>query len=158
MLSVRILAVGRLKEPWLRDGMTEYAKRLGAYCRFHVEEIEEYRLPDTPSSAQIEKGLEVEGREILRRVGRSSLVALCIEGRALASPQFATILQDRQQQDSSLALAIGSSFGLWQGVKDAAVLKLSLSPMTFPHQLARLMLAEQLYRGFSIIHGRKYHK
>lgn len=158
MLSVRIISVGRLKDNWLREGMVEYTKRLGGYCRFEVEEIEEYRLPDTPSPAQIAKGLEAEGRGILHRLGRASLVALCVEGQHFSSPQLATVLKTRQQQDSSLAFAIGSSFGLCQEVKDTAFLKLSLSTMTFPHQLARLMLAEQLYRAFSILHGGKYHK
>ena len=158
MLSVQIIAVGRLKESWLRDAMAEYAKRLGGHCRFSVTEVEEYRLPENPSPAQIRKGLEEEGREILRRAGKAPIAALCIEGRELSSPQMAELLAERQQRDSALAFAIGGSFGLSEEVKSAAFLRLSMSRMTFPHQLARVMLAEQLYRAFSILAGSRYHK
>ena len=158
MLSVQIIAVGRLKESWLRDAMAEYAKRLGGFCRFTVTEVEEYRLPEDPSPAQIRKGLEEEGREILRRVGKTPMAALCIEGKQIPSRGLASLLEERQQLDSSLAFVIGGSFGLSEEVKAAAFLRLSMSEMTFPHQLARVMLAEQLYRAFSILRGSRYHK
>ena len=158
MFAVTILAVGKLKEPWLREGFSEYQKRLSAYCDFSVVELPEHRLPEAPSPAQIQKGLEEEGRLILDKAGKTPLVALCIEGKTLSSPDFAGFLGERQQAGSSLAFAIGGSFGLSDQVKKAAVLRLSVSPMTFPHQLFRLMLAEQLYRGFSIGAGGKYHK
>ena len=158
MLTVQVIAVGKLKESWLRDAMAEYAKRLGGHCRFLVTEVEEYRLPEAPSPAQIRKGLEEEGREILRRAGKAAVVALCIEGQELSSPQLAEFLAGRQQRDSSLAFVIGGSFGLSEEVKKAALLRMSMSRMTFPHQLARVMLAEQLYRAFSILKGSRYHK
>ena len=158
MLHVDIVAIGRLKEPWLREGMAEYLKRLSAYCSPEVIELPEYRLPENPSPAQIAKGLEEEGRTILDRAGRTPFAALCIEGKLLSSPGLAAFLQERQQAGGSLAFVIGGSFGLSQAVKDRAVLRLSVSPMTFPHQLFRVMLAEQLYRGFSIGAGGKYHK
>ena len=158
MLHVDIVAIGRLKEPWLREGMAEYLKRLSAYCSPEVIELPEYRLPENPSPAQIAKGLEEEGRLILDKAGKTPLVALCIEGKTLSSPDFAGFLGERQQAGSSLAFAIGGSFGLSDQVKKGAVLRLSVSPMTFPHQLFRVMLAEQLYRGFSILAGGKYHK
>lgn len=158
MFAVTILAVGKLKEPWLREGFSEYQKRLSAYCDFSVVELSEHRLPEAPSPAQIQKGLEEEGRLILDKAGKTPLVALCIEGKTLSSPDFAGFLGERQQAGSSLAFAIGGSFGLSDQVKKAAVLRLSVSPMTFPHQLFRVMLAEQLYRGFSILAGGKYHK
>ena len=158
MFAVTILAVGKLKEPWLREGFSEYQKRLSAYCYFSVVELPEHRLPEAPSPAQIQKGLEEEGRLILDKAGKTPLVALCIEGKTLSSPDFAGFLGERQQAGSSLAFAIGGSFGLSDQVKKAAVLRLSVSPMTFPHQLFRVMLAEQLYRGFSILAGGKYHK
>ncbi len=158
MFNVAILAVGRLKESWLREGLAEYQKRLSAYCAFQVAEIPEYRLPDDPSPAQIEKGLEEEGRVILERVGKVPFAALCIEGKALSSQGLAEFLARRQQEGSSFAFVIGGSFGLSREVKERAVLRLSISPMTFPHQLFRVMLVEQLYRGFSILSGGKYHK
>ncbi len=158
MLTVTVLAVGKLKEKWMRDAVGEYAKRLGAFCKFSVMEIEECRLPEQPSLAQIQKGLETEGKEILRKAGKTPIAALCIEGGQLSSEDFAQLLEERQQQDSSLCFVIGGSFGLSEEVKQAAFTRLSMSKMTFPHQLARVMLAEQLYRGFSISHGGKYHK
>ncbi len=158
MLTVQIIAVGKLKESWLREAMAEYGKRLGAFCRFTVTEVEEYRLPEDPSPAQIHKGLEEEGREILRHVGKSPLVALCIEGKQRPSQGLAQLLEEVQQRDSSICFVIGGSYGLSDAVKDAAFLRLSMSQMTFPHQLARVMLAEQIYRAFSISRGGKYHK
>ena len=158
MFNVAILAVGRLKESWLREGLAEYQKRLSAYCSFQVAEIPEYRLPDDPSPAQIEKGLLGEGKAILERAGKAPLVALCIEGKELSSQGLADLLRERQQTGGALCFVIGGSHGLSQEVKKRAVFRLSVSPMTFPHQLFRVMLAEQLYRGFSILAGSKYHK
>lgn len=158
MFNVAILAVGRLKEPWLREGFAEYQKRLSAYCDLSVIEIPEHRLPDAPSPAQIQKGLAEEGRAILEKAGNRPLAALCIEGKALSSPDFARFLGERQQTGSALCFVIGGSHGLSPEVKERAVLRLSVSPMTFPHQLFRVMLAEQIYRGFSILAGSKYHK
>lgn len=158
MFSVTILAVGKLKEPWLREGFAEYQKRLSAYCDLSVTEIPEHRLPEAPSPAQIQKGLEEEGKAILEKAGRTPLAALCIEGKAMSSPDFARFLGERQQAAGGLCFAVGGSFGLSDEVKKQAVARLSVSPMTFPHQLFRVMLAEQLYRGFSILSRGKYHK
>ena len=158
MLHLEMVAVGRLKEPWLRQGMEEYRKRLAAYCRFSLWEAEEYRLPDDPGPAQIRRGLEEEGRRILEKLGKTPYAALCIEGKELSSPALAAWLEERQQLGSSLAFVIGGSFGLSPEVKERAVLRLSVSPMTFPHQLFRVMMAEQLYRALSISAGAKYHK
>lgn len=158
MFKVTVVAVGKLKEPWLRDGLAEYQKRLSAYCDFSVVEVPEYRLPDDPSPAQIEKGLAEEGRAILDKVGRTPFAALCIEGKELSSAAFARFLEERQQAAGGLAFAVGGSFGLSPDVKAMAFTRLSFSSMTFPHQLFRVLLAEQLYRGFSILSGGKYHK
>ena len=95
MFSVTIFAVGKLKEPWLREGFSEYRKRLSAYCDLSVVEIPEHRLPEAPSPAQIQKGLEEEGRAILDRAGKAPLVALCIEGKTLSSPDLARFLGER---------------------------------------------------------------
>ena len=160
MIGVTVIAVGRLKEDYLRAACAEYQKRLGAFCKPSVVEIEEHRLPDNPSLAQIQAGLEAEGERILRAVPSNALtVALCIEGRELSSPQLAQRLaQAGVEGRSQIVMIIGGSHGLAERVKAAAQLRLSISPITFPHQLARVMVLEQLYRAFSINAGTKYHK
>ena len=159
MFSVTVIAIGRLKERWLREGLEEYRKRLAAYCDFQVAELPEYRLPDAPSPAQIQKGLEEEGRAILERVGKTPFAALCIEGKELDSPELSRRIQKAAVEGKSeIVFIIGGSFGLWEQVKARTELRLSMSPMTFPHQLARVMLCEQIYRAFSIAANTKYHK
>lgn len=158
MLSVNLIVVGKLKEKWLREGFAEYQKRLESYCRFTLTELEECRLPDNPSPAEIAKGLEAEADAILRQAEKSEIIALCIEGKTLSSPQLAETLEKLSQHTSRVSLVIGGSFGLAPRVKQQAVVRLSVSPMTFPHQLFRVMLMEQLYRAFAITAGSKYHK
>lgn len=158
MLKVKIIAVGKLKEPWLREGLAEYQKRLAAYCSFSVVEIEEYRLPENPSPAEIERGMCEEGKKILQKAGGSLLCPLCIEGEELPSEGLAAFLQSAAQRTDTVSFIIGGSFGLSDEVKRAGNKRLSFSPMTFPHQLMRVMLCEQLYRAFSINAGGKYHK
>lgn len=158
--SVTILAVGKLKESYLRDACAEYSKRLQGFCKFTIEEISEYRLPDNPSAAQIEAGLEKEGKDILSRIPAGAYVAaMCIEGKMLDSVALSQKLaQVALQGRSSVVFIIGGSFGLWDQVKQRADFRLSMSPMTFPHQLARVMLCEQVYRAFSIEANTRYHK
>jgi 23S rRNA (pseudouridine1915-N3)-methyltransferase len=160
MLNVTVLCVGKLKETYLREACAEYSKRLGGFCRFAVTEIEEERLPDTPSAAQIDAALQAEGRRLLSKVpSGAAIVALCIEGKLLSSPELSEYL-DRLAVGgvSHVAVVIGGSFGLSEEVKTAARLRLSMSPMTFPHQLARVMVLEQIYRAMQISAGGKYHK
>lgn len=160
MQHVTVLCVGKLKEPFWRDACAEYEKRLQAFCRLSVIEVEEERLPDNPSKAQIDRALEAEGRRILAKVpAGAAMAALCIEGGTMTSPDLAARLDDwALRGQSDLVFIIGSSFGLSPAVKNAAFMRLSMSPMTFPHQLARVMLLEQLYRAFQISAGGKYHK
>ena len=160
MRSVRILCVGKLKERYLSDACAEYCKRLGAYCRPEILELPEFRLPENPSPAEIEACLRREGEEILARIPKDALVIpLCIEGEMLSSEQLAAALSDAAVRGvSSACFIIGGSWGLSPAVKQAGRLRLSMSRMTFPHQLARVMLLEQLYRAFSINAGGKYHK
>ena len=160
MLNVTVIAVGKLKERYLTDACAEYEKRLGAYCRLKIVEVEEYRLPQNPSPAQIAAGLEAEGKEIAARIPPGSYtIPLCIEGRQLPSEEFSrTLEQAAVNGHSSVALLIGGSYGLWEQLKERGSLKLSMSKMTFPHQLARVMLLEQLYRAMTISRGQKYHK
>lgn len=159
MLKLQVICIGKLKEEYWRAAYAEYAKRLMPYCRFTLEELPEHRLPDRPSQAQIEGALEEEGKRILAAAGRAPLVALCIEGQQLSSEQFATKLEQLSVNSfGSLCFVIGSSFGLSDEVKGKASLRLSFSSMTFPHQLARVMLCEQIYRAFQINTHGKYHK
>lgn len=158
MLEVKIICVGKLKERYWREAVEEYAKRLSAFCRFSVVELNEARLPQNPGAAEIERALEEEGKAIAMAAGRSAVYALCIEGRMLSSEKLAAeIAAAAVGGASSLAFVIGSSHGLHDAVKSSGR-RISMSPMTFPHQLARVMLCEQLYRAFSINAGTKYHK
>lgn len=160
MLRVTVLCIGNLKERYWRDAVAEYTKRLSAFCKLQVVELAEERLPDAPSAAQITAAMEAEGKRILAKVPAGAvLVPLCIEGKEMPSPALAQTL-DRfaVEGKSDVVFVIGGSCGLSDAVKNAAALRLSMSPMTFPHQLARVMLLEQIYRAFQISNGGKYHK
>ncbi|HIS50154.1 MAG TPA: 23S rRNA (pseudouridine(1915)-N(3))-methyltransferase RlmH [Candidatus Gallacutalibacter pullistercoris] len=159
MMNVQILCIGKLKESYWREACAEYAKRLKAFCTFSIVELPESRLPDDPSPALIEKALEEEGEKLLAAAKGSAVIPLCIEGKELSSPQLAQRLEDLASRGvSSVSFIIGSSFGLAERVKRAGAVRLSMSPMTFPHQLARVMLCEQIYRAFQIQNHGKYHK
>lgn len=160
MRSITVLCVGKLKEAYLRDAAAEYQKRLAPFCRLSVIEVDEERLPDAPSDAQIQATLTAEGKRLLSRVpAGAAIFAMCIEGKEMSSPALAQTL-DRLAVDgcSHVVFIIGGSWGLSDEVKAAARVRLSMSPMTFPHQLARVMLLEQLYRAGQISSGGKYHK
>ncbi len=158
MITIHIVCIGKLKEDYLRAACAEYQKRLSAFCRLEIFELPEYRLPSDPSPAQIEQGLDAEGKAILQKCG-GMMIPLCIEGKELSSPELAEKISSvAVGGESEIDFIIGGSFGLSGEVKSKAGLRLSMSPMTFPHQLARVMLLEQIYRSFQIISGGKYHK
>ena len=160
MIGVTLLCVGKLKEAYWREACAEYCKRLGAFCRISVVEVDEERLPANPSDAQIAAGIEGEGKRLEARIPADAFVAaLCIEGDGLTSPQLSAALEKAAVSGkSSVVFVIGGSHGLWERVKARAQLRLSMSRMTFPHQLARVMLLEQTYRAFQISANGKYHK
>lgn len=160
MLKIKIIALGKLKEKYLSDAMREYEKRLSGFCRLEIAELEPERLPDDPSSAQIAAALEAEAEKIFARIPPGSVAsALCIEGKELSSEELSETLGGLCASGAgSLVFILGSSYGLSERVKNAARFRLSMSKMTFPHQLARVMLAEQLYRAFTLLNHRKYHK
>ena len=160
MMTIRIIALGKLKEPYLRDACAEYLKRLQAFCRIQVVELAPYRLPDSPSDSQIADALEREAAEIEKQIpSGSAVISMCIEGKMLSSPQLSGWIEKSAISGTgSIVFIIGSSFGLSDRIKRASALRLSMSPMTFPHQLARVMLLEQIYRAFQISSGGKYHK
>ncbi len=160
MLKVKIICVGNLKEKYLKEAFLEYKKRLMAFCIFEVLEISEHKLSNNPSRAEIEKAMCEEGKKILSKISKGSyIIALCIEGKEMSSEKVASYLDELQIKGvSDVNFIIGGSFGLSDEVKAISNLKLSMSPMTFPHQLARVMLCEQIYRAFQISSGGKYHK
>ena len=160
MVSIHLICVGKLKEKHFAAACGEYQKRLGAFCRLTITELPEERLPEDPSQGQIDAALEKEAARILERIPRSArTVALCVEGALLSSPELADRLQRWMVEGtSSIVLVIGGSFGLHPTIKRQASLRLSMSPMTFPHHLARVMVLEQLYRAFQITAGTRYHK
>lgn len=160
MMKVTLICVGKLKEDYLKSACREYEKRLGAFCRFDTEVIEPERLSDNPSETEIQSALQREGDRILKKIPSGAyIVSMCIEGREMTSPQLAEALGKIPLEGyGSAVFVIGSSYGLCDKVKGASSLRLSMSPMTFPHQLARVMLLEQVYRAFSILGGRQYHK
>ena len=160
MLSVYLICVGKLKEKFYQEACAEYIKRLSPYCRLTLVELPEEKLPQDPSQAQIDAALEKEAAAIRAKLAPgASLVALCVEGRMRSSEELSGLLSDWSSRGgSSLSFLIGGSYGLAPSLKAQAWAKLSMSPMTFPHHLARIMLLEQIYRAYQISAGTKYHK
>lgn len=160
MLGITVIAEGRLKEKYLKDACDEYKKRLSALCRLKITELEPAKISDNPSSAEIEKALQKEAKDILSKVPQGSkLVAMCIEGRQMPSEKLSRFFETTAVSGcGEITFVIGSSYGLDESIKKRAELKLSMSEMTFPHQLARVMLLEQVYRAFMISNSSKYHK
>ncbi|MBO4220196.1 MAG: 23S rRNA (pseudouridine(1915)-N(3))-methyltransferase RlmH [Clostridia bacterium] len=160
MVGVSLIAVGSLKERYFREAAEEYSKRLSAYCSLTTVELKEKKVPDDPSEEEIRKALEAEGREILSRISkRDYVIVLAVEGRSFSSEGFASKIGDLIAGGTSrIVFVIGSSWGLSGEVKDRADLKLSVSEMTFPHQMMRPIILEILYRCFGILAGSKYHK
>ena len=160
MLSVKVICIGKLKEAFMREASNEYQKRLSRFCAFNIKELPESTLPDEPSQALIDAALKKEGEMILSEIPSGAYsVALCIEGKQLSSPELAEKIEEvALSGKSSVCFIIGSSFGLSPEVKQRCDLKLSFSKMTFPHQLFRVLLLEQIYRAFSITNKMKYHK
>ena len=159
MQNVTVLCVGKLKEKFYLDACAEYQKRLTRCCKLSLVELNEERLPENPSAAQIEAALEREAAAIEEKLPRGgTVVALCVEGEALSSEQLAGMLARCAISGAGpVTFVIGGSFGLAGRIKHAATLRLSMSPMTFPHHLARVMLLEQLYRAYQIQNNTKYH-
>ncbi len=158
-MNITLICVGKLKEKYLTDACNEYKKRLSAY-KPNIIEISPERLSDSPSESEINSALEKEGKKILEKLPKGSFVyAMCIEGKQRTSEELsAEIERIKLGGTGSIAFIIGGSFGLSDEVKKRADDRLSMSKMTFPHQLARVMLLEQIYRAVQIGLGTKYHK
>ena len=160
MFDVTLLVMGKLKEKFYTAAAAEYEKRLRGYCSFRIVELPECRLPEDPSPAEIQAGLEKEAELILSKIPKGAwFCVLTPEGKILSSEEFADKLRDvKNSGKSSACFLIGSSFGMAQRVKERADFKLSMGRMTFPHHLARVMVLEQIYRAEAIQAGSKYHK
>lgn len=159
MLRVRLITVGTLKEDYLRAATAEYEKRLGAFCRFELVQLKEERLPELPSQNEITAALQKEAVRICEQIPSTAFcVAMCVEGKQLTSEAFAKKLENIAMEKSEICFVIGSSYGLSDTVKSRADMRMSVSELTFPHQLMRVVLLEAIYRAFNIQKGTKYHK
>lgn len=159
MIKVTLITLGKLKEKYLRDAVDEYIKRLSRYCKLDIIELTPVNLPEKPSRSEIDAALEKEAELIEKRIPEGSVVtALCVEGKSLSSEQLADFTLKNTNKGKNMCFIIGSSYGMSDVVKQRADLRLSLSRMTFPHQLFRVMLLEQIYRAFKINEGSTYHK
>lgn len=160
MLAVKFICVGRMREKFYIEAFGEYTKRLQSQCKFEIVEPQEQRLSDNPSDKEIRAALDREAQDIMKAIPNDAyVVAMCVEGKQMPSEGMADLIAARENSGKPrLCFVIGGSFGLADSVKQRADMKLSMSKMTFPHHLARVMLVEQLYRGFKINEGSRYHK
>lgn len=159
MIKITFITLGKLKEDYLRKAVDEYSKRLSKYCRLDIIELSPVFLPEKPSQSEITAALKKEAEMILSKIPQNAFVtALCIEGKGMSSESFAELIQKNTDSGTPMCFIIGSSCGLGGDIKQRANLRLSVSEMTFPHQLFRVMLLEQIYRGFKINEGSAYHK
>lgn len=159
MLSINIICVGKLKEAYLRQAIEEYSKRMKPLCKLSIIELPEERVGDNPSDAEIQRTVAAESERILSKVGKGDyVIAMCVEGKNISSEELSGRLEDISMTHSTVNLIIGGSWGLSDTLKARADFKLSMGKMTFPHQLCRVMLLEQVYRAFQISKGTKYHK
>ena len=160
MLNITIIAVGKLKEQYLRDASAEYQKRLSTLCKLNIIEINPEKLSDNPSAKEIENALNSEAKKIIEKIPKGAKVySMCIEGKQRSSEELSAEIDNLATMGiSNIVFIIGGSFGLSEDVKKFSAFRLSMSKMTFPHQIARIMLLEQIYRAMQISLGTKYHK
>lgn len=159
-MKIKIICMGKLKEKYLKDAINEYSKRLSRFCNLEIIELSDEKIPDNASPAQEDKVILTEGEKILKVISPSDyVISLCVEGKQKSSEDFAkTISNLALSGNSSLCFIIGGSLGLSNAVKNRSDLRLGFSMMTFPHQLMRVFLLEQIYRAFKINSNEKYHK
>jgi 23S rRNA (pseudouridine1915-N3)-methyltransferase len=160
IMRICVLAVGKLQEQYLRDGIAEYLKRLKRYCKLEIIEVADEKAPESLSPAEQDIVLKKEGEKLLCKITNGSIViALDIRGKRMTSEDLAAAIKGYMVSGiPDITFVIGGSLGLDGAVLEKAALRLSLSDMTFPHQLTRLIILEQIYRAFKIINGETYHK
>lgn len=160
MLKITVVAVGKIKEKFLTAAMEEYAKRLSAYCKFEVVEVKDEKTPENPTDVEKNAVLDREAERIMEKIPKGAkVISLCVEGKEMTSEKFAELINSSTVGGvSHIVFVIGGSMGLSENIKSLSEYRLSFSQMTFPHMLMRVILAEQIYRGFTIISGKTYHK
>ena len=157
-MKITLITVGTLKEDYLRRAMEEYVRRIGAYATWEEINLKEEKLKDE-SPASVDTALKAEGERIVAAIPKDALaIALCVEGKQYSSEELAALLGRGADEKGKVCLVIGSSWGLSEEVKRACHMRLSVSKMTFPHQLMRVILGEAIYRSLTILKGKKYHK
>ncbi|MGO3732476.1 MAG: 23S rRNA (pseudouridine(1915)-N(3))-methyltransferase RlmH [Vagococcus sp.] len=159
-MKIKIIAVGKLKEKYLKQGIAEYQKRLGSYCKFEIIEVADEKAPETLSETEMRQVKEKEGDKILSKISDSDYVfALAIQGKEITSEGFANQIDQLSiRGTSSFTFVIGGSLGLSEEVIKRSNTQISFGRLTYPHQLMRLILTEQIYRCFRIMNGEPYHK
>lgn len=157
-MNIDIIAVGKIKEKFFRDAVEEYSKRLSAFVKLSITEIPDEKIPDNASEKVMQKIKETEGRKILSKLKDGSVVTMCIEGKEHSSEELAAFLEKTSNTASRITFIIGGSLGLSDEVKARSDLRMSFGRITLPHQLMRVVLAEQIYRGYKIINNQNYHK
>lgn len=159
MISIKFITVGNLKESYLREAAAEYEKRLGGFCHYESVCLKEEKLPDSPSASEIDSALKRESVKILAELSpRAYKIAMCVEGKQMSSEALAKKIDAISNTTGEICFVIGSSHGLDETVKRACDMRLSVSELTFPHQLMRVILLEAVYRALNINKGTKYHK
>lgn len=161
MLKINIICIGKIKEKYFTDAINEYAKRLSAFCKFSIVELSEERIKNnSPNASEIQEVIIAEGKRILQKISVTDyVVSMCIEGKLITSEELSKMLDNTALSGkSTIDFIIGGSYGLSDEVKSRSNFKLSMSKMTFPHQMARMILSEQIYRAFEISTNGKYHK
>ncbi len=157
MITINLICVGSIKETYWKDAIKEYSKRLSQFCNFNILELKEVNFSN-PSNGEIEKIKELEGKEILKVLKKNN-VLLSINAKEFSSEEFADFIKQKQTSGvSEINFIIGGSYGVSREVEQAVTAKLSFSKLTFPHQLMRVIFSEQLYRAFTILNNRSYHK
>lgn len=157
-MNIDLIAVGKIKEKYFTQAVEEYQKRLSRFVKFTITEIPDEKIPDNASEKVIEQILQKEGDKILSKIKDGFVCALCVEGKQLASEEIADLFSKTSMSASRMTFIIGGSLGLSDEVKKRADLKLSFGKVTLPHQLMRVVLSEQIYRGFKILNNETYHK
>jgi len=157
-MNIDIIAVGKIKEKFFKDAIDEYSKRLSAFVKLTITEIPDEKIPNNASDAVSEKIKETEGKKILSKIKDGAVVAMCIEGKEYSSENIASFLNLTANSASRITFIIGGSLGLSDKVKNRADIKMSFGKITLPHQLMRVVLCEQIYRGYKIINNQSYHK
>lgn len=159
MASITVISVGGMKEAFWRDASAEYIKRISQYARVTEHEIKEVRISNEDDTLEISRALEAEGEKITAALPKDALkIALCIEGKQYSSPELASVISDGLDSSGKIAFVIGSSHGICEAVKSKCDIRLSFSRLTFPHQMMKPVLLEAIYRSFTIIAGKRYHK